>query len=28
LKVRNIWDIMPFDNTVVVGTFKGRDLRR
>jgi 2',3'-cyclic-nucleotide 2'-phosphodiesterase (5'-nucleotidase family) len=26
LKVRNIWDIMPFDNTVVVGTFKGRDL--
>lgn len=23
---RNIWDIMPFDNTVVVGTFKGRDL--
>jgi 2',3'-cyclic-nucleotide 2'-phosphodiesterase (5'-nucleotidase family) len=26
LKVRNIWDIMPFDNTVVVGTFKGREL--
>jgi 2',3'-cyclic-nucleotide 2'-phosphodiesterase (5'-nucleotidase family) len=26
LLVRNIWDIMPFDNTVVVGTFKGRDL--
>jgi 2',3'-cyclic-nucleotide 2'-phosphodiesterase (5'-nucleotidase family) len=24
--VRNIWDIMPFDNRVVVGTFKGRDL--
>jgi 2',3'-cyclic-nucleotide 2'-phosphodiesterase (5'-nucleotidase family) len=23
---RNIWDIMPFDNTVVVGSFKGRDL--
>jgi 2',3'-cyclic-nucleotide 2'-phosphodiesterase (5'-nucleotidase family) len=23
---RNIWNIMPFDNTVVVGTFKGRDL--
>ncbi|MGP8243110.1 MAG: bifunctional metallophosphatase/5'-nucleotidase [Bryobacteraceae bacterium] len=23
---RNIWDIMPFDNRVVVGTFKGRDL--
>lgn len=26
LKERNIWDIMPFDNRVVVGTFKGRDL--
>jgi 2',3'-cyclic-nucleotide 2'-phosphodiesterase (5'-nucleotidase family) len=26
LKVRNIWDIMPFDNLVVVGTFKGREL--
>jgi 2',3'-cyclic-nucleotide 2'-phosphodiesterase (5'-nucleotidase family) len=24
--VRHIWDIMPFDNEVVVGTFKGRDL--
>jgi len=24
--VRNIWDIMPFDNVVVTGTFKGRDL--
>jgi 2',3'-cyclic-nucleotide 2'-phosphodiesterase (5'-nucleotidase family) len=23
---RNIWDIMPFDNTVVVGSFKGREL--
>jgi 2',3'-cyclic-nucleotide 2'-phosphodiesterase (5'-nucleotidase family) len=23
---RNIWDIMPFDNRVVTGTFKGRDL--
>ena len=23
---RNIWDIMPFDNEVVVGRFKGRDL--
>jgi 2',3'-cyclic-nucleotide 2'-phosphodiesterase (5'-nucleotidase family) len=23
---RNIWDVMPFDNRVVVGTFKGRDL--
>ena len=26
LLVRHIWNIMPFDNTVVVGTFKGRDL--
>ncbi len=26
LMVRNIWDIMPFDNRVLVGTFKGRDL--
>lgn len=26
LKERNIWDIMPFDNRVVVGTFKGKDL--
>jgi 2',3'-cyclic-nucleotide 2'-phosphodiesterase (5'-nucleotidase family) len=24
--VRNIWDIMPFDNIVLTGTFKGRDL--
>jgi 2',3'-cyclic-nucleotide 2'-phosphodiesterase (5'-nucleotidase family) len=23
---RNIWDIMPFDNRVLVGTFKGRNL--
>jgi 5'-nucleotidase/UDP-sugar diphosphatase len=23
---RNIWNIMPFDNEVVIGTFKGRDL--
>jgi 5'-nucleotidase/UDP-sugar diphosphatase len=23
---RNIWDIMPFDNEVVIGKFKGRDL--
>jgi 5'-nucleotidase / UDP-sugar diphosphatase len=23
---RNIWNIMPFDNTVLVGTFKGKDL--
>jgi 2',3'-cyclic-nucleotide 2'-phosphodiesterase (5'-nucleotidase family) len=23
---RHIWNIMPFDNVVVVGTFKGRDL--
>jgi 5'-nucleotidase / UDP-sugar diphosphatase len=26
LLVRNVWNIMPFDNLVVVGTFKGRDL--
>jgi 2',3'-cyclic-nucleotide 2'-phosphodiesterase (5'-nucleotidase family) len=26
LLVRNVWDIMPFDNRVVTGTFKGRDL--
>ncbi len=26
LLVRNIWDIMPFDNRVVVGTFKGSQL--
>jgi 2',3'-cyclic-nucleotide 2'-phosphodiesterase (5'-nucleotidase family) len=26
LLVRHIWDIMPFENRVVVGTFKGRDL--
>ena len=26
IMVRNIWDIMPFDNRVVFGTFKGRDL--
>lgn len=24
--VRNIWDIMPFDNRIVFGKFKGRDL--
>jgi 5'-nucleotidase/UDP-sugar diphosphatase len=24
--VRHIWNIMPFDNRVVIGTFKGRDL--
>ena len=23
---RHIWDIMPFDNEVLIGTFKGRDL--
>ena len=23
---RHIWDMMPFENRVVVGTFKGRDL--
>ncbi len=26
LLVRNIWDIMPFDNRVLVGTFKGSQL--
>jgi len=26
LLVRNIWDVMPFDNRVVFGTFKGKDL--
>ena len=26
LLVRNIWNIMPFDNRVVFGKFKGRDL--
>jgi 5'-nucleotidase / UDP-sugar diphosphatase len=26
LKERHIWDIMPFDNRVVVGKFKGKDL--
>jgi 2',3'-cyclic-nucleotide 2'-phosphodiesterase (5'-nucleotidase family) len=26
LKERNIWDIMPFDNRVVFGKFKGRDM--
>jgi len=26
LLVRNIWNIMPFDNQVVFGKFKGRDL--
>ena len=26
LKERNIWNIMPFDNRVVFGKFKGRDL--
>jgi 2',3'-cyclic-nucleotide 2'-phosphodiesterase (5'-nucleotidase family) len=26
LKERNIWNIMPFDNRVVIGRFKGRDL--
>src|SRR4051794_23421562 len=26
LLVRHIWNIMPFDNMVVVGTFKGREL--
>ena len=26
LKERNIWNIMPFDNRIVFGKFKGRDL--
>jgi 2',3'-cyclic-nucleotide 2'-phosphodiesterase (5'-nucleotidase family) len=26
LLVRHIWNIMPFDNIVLVGTFRGRDL--
>jgi 5'-nucleotidase/UDP-sugar diphosphatase len=26
LQVRNIWNIMPFDNRVLFGKFKGRDL--
>jgi len=26
LRLRHIWQIMPFDNMVLVGTFKGRDL--
>jgi 5'-nucleotidase / UDP-sugar diphosphatase len=26
LRDRNIWNIMPFDNRLVTGTFKGRDL--
>jgi 2',3'-cyclic-nucleotide 2'-phosphodiesterase (5'-nucleotidase family) len=26
IKERNIWNIMPFDNQVVIGRFKGRDL--
>ena len=26
LLVRNVWNIMPFDNAVVFGKFKGRDL--
>jgi 5'-nucleotidase / UDP-sugar diphosphatase len=26
LRERNIWNMMPFDNVVVVGTFKGKDL--
>jgi 2',3'-cyclic-nucleotide 2'-phosphodiesterase (5'-nucleotidase family) len=26
LRERNIWNIMPFDNRVVFGKFKGRDL--
>jgi 5'-nucleotidase/UDP-sugar diphosphatase len=26
LLVRHVWNIMPFDNRVLIGTFKGRDL--
>jgi len=26
LLLRHVWNIMPFDNLVVYGTFKGRDL--
>jgi len=26
VKERNIWNVMPFDNRVVIGRFKGRDL--
>jgi 2',3'-cyclic-nucleotide 2'-phosphodiesterase (5'-nucleotidase family) len=26
LRERNIWNIMPFDNRIVTGTFKGREL--
>ena len=26
LLARHVWNIMPFDNVVVVGRFKGRDL--
>jgi 5'-nucleotidase / UDP-sugar diphosphatase len=28
LLVRNIWNVMPFDNRIVFGKFKGRDLPR
>jgi len=26
LRLRHIWNIMPFDNRVLIGTFKGKDL--
>jgi 2',3'-cyclic-nucleotide 2'-phosphodiesterase (5'-nucleotidase family) len=26
LLARNVWNILPFDNYIVIGTFKGRDL--
>ncbi|MGE5646676.1 MAG: bifunctional metallophosphatase/5'-nucleotidase [Acidobacteriota bacterium] len=26
LLLRHVWNVMPFDNRVVIGTFKGRDL--
>ena len=28
LQVRHVWNVMPFDNEVLVGKFKGRDLPR
>jgi 2',3'-cyclic-nucleotide 2'-phosphodiesterase (5'-nucleotidase family) len=28
IRVRNVWNVMPFDNNVVVGEFAGRDLPR
>jgi 2',3'-cyclic-nucleotide 2'-phosphodiesterase (5'-nucleotidase family) len=28
IRVRHVWNVMPFDNHVVVGEFAGRDLPR